>query len=114
MKNFITLSLITLSLASCTPEIDMPEPSAGDADFSKMIAVGGNYLAGYQDGALYEKGQRLSIPALLAEQFKLVGGPAFGQALMPDNNGLGVNSKLWESWFITPSHFSKQLKNIIQ
>lgn len=103
----VTLSL-ALSLAGCTPEIEMPYVSAGDADFSKMIAVGGNYLAGYQDGALYEKGQRLSIPALLAEQFKLVGGPAFGQALMPDNNGLGVNSKLWESWFVTPSHLGNK------
>lgn len=108
MKNLITLSLITLLFASCTPEIEMPEPSAGDANFSKMIAVGGNYLAGYQDGALYEKGQRLSIPALLAEQFKLVGGPMFGQALMPDNNGLGVNSKIWESWFVTPSHLGNK------
>ncbi|CAN5339231.1 hypothetical protein BH10BAC1_BH10BAC1_05060 [soil metagenome] len=33
------------ALSSCTPVLDMPEPSAGDADFSKMIAVGGNYLA---------------------------------------------------------------------
>ncbi len=105
--HFITLSL-ALSLLGCTPELEMPEPSAGDADFSKMIAVGGNYLAGYQDGALYEKGQRLSIPALLAEQFKLVGGPMFGQALMPDNNGLGVNSKIWESWFVTPSHLGNK------
>ncbi|CAN5339288.1 SGNH/GDSL hydrolase family protein [soil metagenome] len=53
---------------------------------------------------MYQKGQKLSIPALLAEQFKLVGGPTFGQALMPDNDGIGINSKLWESWFVTPSH----------
>ncbi len=115
MKHFITPSLhhiITFStvitFAGCTPEIDMPEPSAGDADFSKMVAVGGNYLAGYQDGALYRKGQELSIPALLSRQFKLVGGPTFGQALMPDNNGLGLSSKLWESWFITPSHLGNK------
>ena len=108
MKHIFVISFIVLLLSSCTPELDMPEPSAGDADFSKMIAVGGNYLAGYQDGALYRKGQSLSIPALLAEQFKLVGGPTFGQALMPDNNGLGVNSKIWESWFITPSHLGNK------
>jgi hypothetical protein len=41
---------------------------------------------------------------LLSEQFKLVGGNSFNQALMPDNNGLGLNSKVWESWFISPSH----------
>jgi hypothetical protein len=61
-------------------------------------------MAGYQDGALYQKGQKLSIPALLAEQFKLVGGPLFNQALMPDNEGLGLNSKVWESWFVSSSH----------
>lgn len=110
MKKIAGLAFITFSfiLSSCTPELDIPEASAGDADFSKSIALGGNYLAGYQDGALYRKGQTLSIPALLAEQFKLVGGPMFGQALMPDNNGLGLSSKLWESWFITPSHLGNK------
>ncbi len=89
---------------ACTPKLDIPKPSAGSADFSKTIAIGGNYMAGYQNDALYQKGQKLSIPALLAEQFKLVGGAVFNQALMPDNNGLGLNSKPWESWFVTPSH----------
>lgn len=88
----------------CTPKLDIPTPSAGSADFSKTIAIGGNYMAGYQDGALYQKGQKLSLPALLTEQFKLVGGGRFNQALMPDNNGLGLNSKVWESWFVSPSH----------
>ncbi|HEY0031015.1 MAG TPA: hypothetical protein VGC65_09675, partial [Bacteroidia bacterium] len=109
MKQLGTLSLIIcFFISSCTPELEMPEPDAGDADFTKSIAVGGNYLAGYQDGALYMKGQALSIPALLAEQFKLVGGPMFNQALMPDNDGLGLNSKSWESWFITPSHLGNK------
>ncbi len=63
-------------------------------------------MAGYQDGALYKKGQQLSIPALLAEQFKLVGGSLFNQALMPDNKGLGLNTKSWESSFITASHLA--------
>jgi hypothetical protein len=53
---------------------------------------------------LYLKGQRLSIPALLAEQFKLVNGTAFNQVLMPDDQGLGLNSKPWESWFVSASH----------
>ena len=61
-------------------------------------------MAGYQDGALYRDGQRLSIPSLLAKQFELVGGGKFSQPLMPDNSGLGVNLKLWESPYITSSH----------
>jgi len=112
MKNriiFWFLSLVSCLLSfisSCTPELNAPEPSPGNADFSKTIAIGGNYMAGYQDGALYRKGQGLSIPALLSEQFKLVGGSQFNQALMPDDHGLGLNSKPWESWFITPSHLN--------
>ena len=92
--------------SSCTPKLDIPIPHAGDADFSKSIAIGGNYLAGYQDGALYQKGQKFSIPAMLAEQFKLVGAGSFNQALMPDNNGLGLNFKTWESSFVSPSHLA--------
>ena len=103
---FISISLFCCIAIfnACTPKLDVPTPDAGNADFSKTVAIGGNYMAGYQDGALYQKGQMLSIPALLAEQFKLVGGSSFNQALMPDNEGLGINSKVWESWFITPSH----------
>ncbi len=108
MKKFVIFFVFSFLIFSCNPKLDIPEPSAGEANFSKMIAVGGNYLAGYQDGALYKKGQSLSIPALLAEQFKLVGGPHFFQALMPDNSGLGLNSKPWESWFITSSHLGNK------
>ena len=105
MKKILLLSLISCSilLSSCVPKLDMPEPDPGDADFSKTIAIGGNFMAGYQDDALYMKGQQYCIPALLAEQFKLVGGAMFNQALMPDNHGLGLNSKPWESWFVTPA-----------
>jgi hypothetical protein len=91
-------------LSSCTPELAGPKPKSGTADFSKTIAIGGNYMAGYQDGSLYKKGQRLSIPALIAEQFKLIDGSAFTQVLMPDDLGLGVNTKPWESWFVGASH----------
>jgi len=101
---FFSLFISLVFLNSCTPKLDVPSPNAGNADFSKTIAIGGDYMAGYQNDALYLKGQKLSIPALLAEQFKLVGGGAFNQHLMPDNNGLGLNSKPWESTFVTPSH----------
>ena len=105
MKKTVLLSLFSLFiLPSCTPELDAPEPSPGDANFTKTIAIGGDYMAGYQDGALYKKGQEVCLAKLLAEQFELVGGTGFNQVLMPDNNGLGLNSKTWEGWFITPSH----------
>jgi hypothetical protein len=109
LKHIIRFALFLPVLAvSCTPDLEGPKPKAGDADFSRTVAVGGNYMAGYQDGALYRKGQQLSIPVLLAEQFKLVGGSSFSQVLMPDNNGLGLNTKPWESWFVTPSHLGNK------
>lgn len=106
-KNSVLLGAFVLSFwMSCTPELTPPEPDAGAADFSKTIAIGGDYMAGMQDGALSRSGQSLSIPALLCAQFKMVGAPVFNQALMPDDHGLGVNSKPWESWFITPSRLA--------
>jgi len=83
---------------SCRPNLKNPEPSSGDADFSKFVALGGNFMAGYQDGALYYDGQQYSIPYLIAKFMHLAGGPAeFAQPFMPDNIGLGINPKQWES-----------------
>ncbi len=104
--HFSILLSILFIITSCTPDLEGTDPTPGDADFSKSVAIGGNYLSGYQHGALFQKGQKLSIPALLAEQFKLVGGGSFPQALMPDDNGIGLNTKPWESRFITPSHLN--------
>jgi hypothetical protein len=102
---FLVLIFLCFTIINgCTPKLDIPEPSSGSANFTKTVAIGGNYMAGYQNGALFNKGQRLSIPALLTTQFKLAGGGPFSQALMPDDNGLGLNSKPWESWFVSPSH----------
>jgi hypothetical protein len=106
---FSFLILFSLFLLfSCTPELTPPKPDAGDADFSKTVAIGGNYLSGYQDGALYDKGQRLCIPSLLAQQFKLIGGSAFNQVFMPDEKGLGLNNKPWESVFISAGYLINQ------
>src|SRR5688572_5329905 len=84
---------LTLTLNCCTPELDIPEPDAGNADLSRVIAIGGDYMAGYQDGALYLDGQERCLPALLARQFAYAGGGAFRQVTMPDNSGLGWNVK---------------------
>lgn len=93
------LCLLIILLSSCKPNLDVPAPKAGDADFSKSIAVGDNFLCGYQDGALCKKGQTLSIPALLAGQFSLSGGGNFIQPLISDDYGLGLNPKPWEGMY---------------
>ncbi|MBW8050555.1 MAG: SGNH/GDSL hydrolase family protein [Cytophagales bacterium] len=104
LTNCILPTVYCLLCITCTPKLDIPEPDPGEANFERTIALGDSYLAGYQDGALYYDGQRYSIPALLAEQFELVGGGAFNQPYMPDNSGLGLNSKPWESDFVSSSN----------
>ncbi len=91
-------------LISCSPDLKAPQPLAGKANFSRSIAIGGDFLAGYQDGALYMDGQNRSIPALLARVFQSAGGKTFRQALMPDNQGLGLNLKPWESSYVSATY----------
>ncbi|MEO6882804.1 MAG: hypothetical protein ABI199_02140 [Bacteroidia bacterium] len=103
-KYFFQLAFLCFLIVvfnSCKPSLNVPKPSTGTANFQKTIAVGGSYMAGYQDGALYASGQTNSLPAILATQFKLVGGGNFVQPMMPDNNGLGLNIKSWQGPFIS-------------
>lgn len=90
---------------SCTPELSNPDPQAGECDFSTHVAIGGDFIAGYQDGALTMDGQMKSLPALLSRQFALAGGGTFEQNFIGGGvTGLGWNSKAWESWYIGASH----------
>ncbi len=90
-------------LNSCKPDIAVPVPSAGEADFSKCIAVGDDFLSGYMDGALFKKGQQLSIPALIVRQFPIASSKNFVQPVMPDDNGLGLNLNPWSQDYVTRS-----------
>lgn len=79
-------------IAACSAEFDNPvgnsaSYSSGDADFSKFVSIGDSLTAGYADGALYKSGQENSYPAILAQQFSLVGGGDFTQPLMADDLG---------------------------
>jgi hypothetical protein len=60
-------------------------------------------MAGYQDGALFAKGQENSIPALIATQMQYANGGVFSQVLLVDGNGVGLNTKPWEGNFVGPS-----------
>lgn len=99
LLTFLVLTLL-INISSCTPEIDVPGPHPGNAVFTKTVAIGGNYMAGYQDGALFLKGQKFSIPALITKQFELVDGEHFNQSLMPDDKGLGLTN----TGFTTAAH----------
>ena len=95
MKNFLyktgMLAIFAgVLLTSCDPEIEAPMASAGEADFTKYVAVGNSLTAGYQDDGLYREGQLSSYPAILAQQFALVGGGEFVQPLFTEAQASGT------------------------
>lgn len=104
IKNNIKLLLIaSLSIVACSKDdesvTDVPV-TAGSANFSKYVALGDSFAAGFSDGALFKKGQENSYPSLLAQQFKQAGGGDFKIPFMNDNIGgfttaaLGQNPRL--------------------
>lgn len=72
-----------------------PGASAGSANFSKFVALGTSYTAGFQAGALFNEGQNNSLPKILADQFSCVGGGAFNQP--------SINAVLGYNIFFTPN-----------
>ncbi len=91
-KKWLLICLSSVFLSACDPNFnssvgDTSSYSAGDADFSRYVAVGDSLTAGYADSALYRSGQENSFPNILANQFKAVGGGVFNQPLMNDNLG---------------------------
>lgn len=96
IKNFKWLLLVSLSFVACNnsdEEVvvyttsDGLLPTAGSADFSKYVALGDSFAAGFSDGALFIEAQKGSYPNILAQQFSLVGGGAFTNPFMKDNIG---------------------------
>ena len=81
-KSGLLAFLAVAALTSCDPEIDAPAVSAGEANFSKYVALGNSLTSGFADGALYRGGQEVSYPSILAQQFKLAGGGDFKQPLI--------------------------------
>ncbi|SFQ63127.1 GDSL-like Lipase/Acylhydrolase [Flavobacterium akiainvivens] len=83
-----------MGVAGCEPEFENEVTnasySAGEADFSRYVAVGNSLTAGFMDGTVFRSGQMYSFPNLLAQQFALVGGGAFTQPSYADDvNNLG-------------------------
>lgn len=94
MKNFIYKSSVLALFASvlltgCDPEIDRTEPSRGEVNLDKYVAVGNSLTAGYQDRGLYREAQLNSYPAILAQQFQLVDGGEFTQPLFEESQASG-------------------------
>ncbi|MDF2448675.1 MAG: hypothetical protein K0R26_1179 [Bacteroidota bacterium] len=73
--SFVIIGLGLLS--ACKPKFDTPDPDNGNIDVSNYVALGSAITAGYANGGLYYEAQQNSYAAILAEQFKLVGGGEF-------------------------------------
>ncbi|MBS1772917.1 MAG: hypothetical protein JST82_08650 [Bacteroidetes bacterium] len=87
MKKIYILGLMACLMASCKPNITPNQATRGDADFTRYVAVGNSLTAGYADGSLYREGQMNSYPAILYNQFKIVGAGNFVQPLLPGKYG---------------------------
>lgn len=98
MKKYTLNSFIiaaVLLAASCKPEIESTAgTSAGQANFSKYIAVGNSLTAGFADGGLYLEGQKVAYPNLIAAKMATVGGGSFTSPFFTDAqaNGSGYLS----------------------
>jgi lysophospholipase L1-like esterase len=95
IKNFKWLVLVSLTFVACNNDdetivsnsSDGLPLTSGTADFSKYVALGDSFAAGYSDNALFVEGQKGAYPNILAQQFSLVGGGTFTTPLMADNIG---------------------------
>jgi hypothetical protein len=96
IKNFKWLLLISLTMIACNDDdetavvnntSDGLPLTAGSADFSKYVALGDSFAAGFSDNALFMEGQKNAYPNILATQFALVGGGEFNTPFMSDNIG---------------------------
>lgn len=86
---FFCLAIIAIIAGSCKTSFDEIKYTDGNADFSRIVAVGGSHFAGYSDRALYLEAQSNSIPAILANSFSYAGGGAFNQPLVYPGVGIG-------------------------
>jgi len=98
MKKYILNSFVAAAIlftAACKPEIETPAGStAGQANFSKYIAVGNSLTSGFADGGLYLEGQKVAYPNLIAAKMASVGGGAFTSPFFTEehSNGSGYIS----------------------
>ena len=93
---YIWLLMILLGFTACNDiedvsrleeEVELPELTAGSADFSNYVAIGASFTSGFTDNALFKAAQENSFPNILSQQFAKVGGGTFTQPLTSDNYG---------------------------
>ncbi len=88
MKKLLFFIVSLALFTACEPKIDELQVDKGSANFTTVVAVGNSMMAGYADGALYNSGQKNSIPNLIAGQLQLAGAGKFVQPVV--NSEFGV------------------------
>lgn len=109
-KNIKWLLLVSLTFIACNNDDDSKTPAEvpvtpGSAVFTKYVALGDSFAAGYSDNALFKKGQENGYPNILAQQFAAAGGGNFTIPYMNDNKGgllLGGNIIAGTRLYFTP------------
>ncbi|KAF2515359.1 G-D-S-L family lipolytic protein [Flavobacterium zhairuonense] len=91
-KNIKWLLLVSLTFMAACNSDDSDTPAEvpvvpGSAVFTKYVALGDSFAAGYSDNALFIKGQGNAYPNILAQQFVAAGGGEFKTPLTNDNIG---------------------------
>lgn len=91
---YIWLFVLLLGFFACDEEdnilpeeVVLPELTSGSVDFSKYVAVGASFTAGFTDGSLFIASQENSFPNMLSKEFAKIGGDVLEQPLMNDNIG---------------------------
>ena len=98
---YIWLLVILLGFSACNSPEDilddnnalppvveeLPELTAGSANFAKYVSIGNSLTAGFSDGTVFLAAQQNSYPSILANKMALLGGGAFTQPLVNDNYG---------------------------
>lgn len=96
IKNFKWLLLISLVFTACNSDDETVKENnssdglpltSGTADFSKYVALGDSFAAGFSDNALFIKGQQGAYTNIIAEQFALITKADFTIPFTNDNIG---------------------------
>jgi hypothetical protein len=81
-KNIKWLLLVSLTFIACNNDDDNKTEAEvpvvpGSAVFTKYVALGDSFAAGYSDNALFKKGQENGYTSILAQQFVAAGGGVY-------------------------------------
>jgi lysophospholipase L1-like esterase len=116
IKNFKWLLLASLSFVACDNNDDDSAPveipiTPGTASFTKYVALGDSFAAGYSDGALFKTAQETSYVNILAGQLMPAGGVAITTPFMVDNTGGFSNGGVQLPQFATRLYFDPKTKS---